>query len=354
MASLRLSLTAIAVSLNLADAQDRPLLSTIATIPELSTFSAVVNGSGGFQLNPALEERFNSALDRRNYTGFIPTNDAFAKISPGLVGALTAAPAYPLLEGIIRTHIAEGMFTSTDIVSASPIEAIEGFPLTFQAAGSAFLVNSQAEIMAANTPASNGMVHQIDQLLNPFTAYFGISNCTAAPRTSETGDTMADILLNDPRLSSIREVFLALQPDFINNRLNFPAINGDTAQKQQRPTIFAAPSNTAFEAAPPGTVVAAKSPSNQDLSFQLFSFGLVQDAAKLADLDFAAGNVAMPNAFTGINITTFQAASCGAEAVCMNNAVIEEEVCGSNGCVWLVDRILDPLYLSFGPLNRTI
>lgn len=61
--------------LTLVGAQDLPLLSTIATIPELRTFSNVVNISGGAQPNPALEERFNSVLDGRNYTALGPTND---------------------------------------------------------------------------------------------------------------------------------------------------------------------------------------------------------------------------------------------------------------------------------------
>lgn len=34
----------------------------------------------------------------------------------------------------------------------------------------------------------------------------------------------------------------------------------------------------------------------------------------------------------------------------MNNAGIQAEVCGSNECVWIVDRFLDPLYLAFGPV----
>lgn len=75
MSFLRLSFTAVTSLWTLASAQDRPLLSTIATIPELSTFSTVVNASGGNRLNPALEERFNSALDNRNYTVLVPTND---------------------------------------------------------------------------------------------------------------------------------------------------------------------------------------------------------------------------------------------------------------------------------------
>lgn len=62
-------------------AQDEPLLSTIATIPELSSFSAVILASGGSEPNPAFEERFNSVLDGRNYTAFAPTNDVSTRRS---------------------------------------------------------------------------------------------------------------------------------------------------------------------------------------------------------------------------------------------------------------------------------
>lgn len=70
-----MSTVAAVLLLRWVRAQDQPLLSTIATLPELSTFSAVINGSGGPLPNPALEERFNSVLDRRNYTALAPIND---------------------------------------------------------------------------------------------------------------------------------------------------------------------------------------------------------------------------------------------------------------------------------------
>lgn len=58
-----------------AIAPDEPLLSTIASIPALSTFSSVLNVTGGNKLNQALFERFNAALDGREYTALVPTND---------------------------------------------------------------------------------------------------------------------------------------------------------------------------------------------------------------------------------------------------------------------------------------
>lgn len=64
-----------ATYLSVANAQNEPLLSTIVSIPALSTFSFVLNVTGGNKPNPALYERFNAALDDRNYTALVPTND---------------------------------------------------------------------------------------------------------------------------------------------------------------------------------------------------------------------------------------------------------------------------------------
>lgn len=264
-----------------------------------------------------------------------------------MVGALTAAPAYPILEAILRTHIAEGLFTSADIVSASPFEAIEGFPISVAVVGNngTILVNGQSRVVAVDAFATNGVVHQVDQVLNPFTAYFGISNATSAPQSTETSEgTVADIMRNDERLSNIRDVLQALNPDFITNRLGLMRADG-------LPQIFAAPSDIAFSVLPGESTALAVAPSNQALSFQLFAFGLLSLNAPLAALDFSGGPVSVANAFTEIGATVTRS---DGGAVFLNNAAIQEEVCSSNGCVWIIDRVLDPLYLAFGPLDRTI
>lgn len=260
------------------------------------------------------------------------------------MGVLTAAPAYPILEAILRTHIAEGLVASTNIISASPIVAIEGFPLAAQnTGGSSIFINGQAKVVAVDTFASNGVIHQIDQVLNPFTAYFGVSSATTAPQTSDTDGSIADILINDERLTNIRDVLLALQPDFVQRRLRLSAPGGSLQ-------IFAAPSNDAFTAAPAGTVESSIAPSNQPLSLQLFSFGLLNTDTRLADLNLSGGSIQVASVFTGINATISMTSE---GAVFLNNAAIQAQVCGLNGCVWIVDRILDPLYLAFGPLNRS-
>lgn len=262
-----------------------------------------------------------------------------------MVDALTAAAAYPILEAVIRSHIAEGLVTSADVLSASPIRAVEGVELTAVETGDdTIIVNGQAKIVAVDALAANGVVHQIDQVLNFFTAIFGISDATdAAPNTTTSTRTMADILRNEERLSNIVEVLDTLNPDFVANRL-------DLAREDDLPQIFAAPSNDAFAGLRSGLVALAVAPSNQPLSLQLFSFGLLSNNAPLSAIDFSAGPVSVSSALTEIGATLTQTDE---GAVFLNNAAIQEEICGSNGCVWVVDRIIDPLYLAFGPLDRT-
>lgn len=231
-------------------------------------------------------------------------------------------------------------------MSASPFEAVEGFPISVAATGvnETIIVNSQSRIVGVDTFASNGVVHQIDQVLNPFTAYFGISNATNAPQSNTSSeDTIADILRNDERLSNLVNILQALNADFVTNRL-------DLTRADNLSQIFAAPSNNAFSVLPSGSAALAIAPSNQPLSFQLFAFGLLSINAPLSALDFSAGPVSVANAFTEIGATLTR---LDGGAVFLNNAAIQEEVCASNGCVWIVDRVIDPLYLAFGPLDRT-
>jgi hypothetical protein len=48
------------------------LLNVLNKTSDLSTFSSLIQKTGGGIPNPAFEERFNSALDTRNYTAFVP------------------------------------------------------------------------------------------------------------------------------------------------------------------------------------------------------------------------------------------------------------------------------------------
>lgn len=202
---------------------------------------------------------------------------AFAKIPPAAVKTMLASQAYGLFEAIIRTHIAEGLVTSADVIEASPFKAIEGFMLSTAADGDTISVNNQAWTVAFDSLASNGIIHQIDQVLNPFTGYFGVSNTTSALEATGTEATISDTLETDARLSNLSEVVFIVTPDLLLDRLNLSEPDGN-------PQVFVAPSNDAFAATPGEARPVLVAPSNAALSSLLLAFGLLHSDAKPADL----------------------------------------------------------------------
>ncbi|KAG8625780.1 hypothetical protein KVT40_006181 [Elsinoe batatas] len=334
----------LAVAVAAADCSKlQPLLTTIAGIDDLSTFSDAVKDSGGPKPNPAFEERFNSPLDGRNYTAFVPTNAAFAKIPKPVLDTFLSTPAYELFEAIIRTHIAEGLFPSPS--SSNPIISIEGFPIMSSTSPNATVLNNQPLLLPTPIPASNGLIHRIDHLLNPFTSYFGVSTTDVHPTFTGADGTIYDLVQHDPRLSSFKEKLSIISPRALE-RLDLHKPNGEW-------TIVALPSNDAFAALPQQAMPAFVAPSNRALSEFVLTAGFLAGGKKLKELGLGkAGDEAMVEG--GLDGWELKVRVGERGGVRLNNAAVQGEVCVENGCVWLVDRVVDSLFEVFGEDGRTV
>ncbi|KAF2222900.1 FAS1 domain-containing protein [Elsinoe ampelina] len=334
----------LAVAVAAADCSAlQPLLTTIAGIDDLSVFSDAVTDSGGPKPNPAFEERFNSPLDGRNYTAFVPTNAAFAKIPKAALDTLLSTPAYELFEAIIRTHIAEGLFPSPS--PSTPIISIEGFPIMSSTSSKGTLLNNQSLLLPdPPVPASNGLIHRIDQLLNPFTSYFGVSTADAHPSFTGADGTIYDLVQNDPRLSAFKEKLSIISPRALD-RLDLHKPNGEW-------TIVALPSNDAFAVLPQQAMPAFVAPSNRALSEFILTAGFLAGGKKLTELGLGkAGDEAKVEG--GLDGWELKVRVGERGGVRLNNAAVQGEVCVENGCVWLVDRVVDSLFEVFGEDGRT-
>ncbi|CZT44816.1 uncharacterized protein RSE6_05052 [Rhynchosporium secalis] len=308
------------------------LLSVLSRQPDLSTFSSIIRKTGGPNPNPAFEERFNSALDTRNYTIFAPTNEAMRKIPSAALDLLAQSRSYELLESIVRTHIGEGLYTAANLSSGAEtkVTAVEGFPLTVNSttagSGKTFKLND-ANLNLTDTVASNGRIHTIDRLLTPLSMLFGVSNSSTAPGkgSTKTKTTIAGIVDSDPRLSVLKSQIKAVDPDFMT-RLS---LSKPGNEKQ----IYLAPSNDAFARIPVESMAA---PSNVGLSRYLLRFGLLSGDLGVVN-KMAEGKV---QSTSGWNIT---AKKSGAAYILGNAGVVEKDICADNGCVWIVDKLIDPL-----------
>ncbi|KAL4738857.1 Fasciclin-domain-containing protein [Aspergillus similis] len=346
-----------------------PLMDTLLKIPALSTYAHVYNMTGGIvEINPMFTKRFNYDEDRRNYTFLAPTNEAWAKIPPAIFDVLMTQQAYPLTEALLRTHIIEARLTAANLVSLEGTDTgVGGISTSLQLSNTTeqfhrgiltktvqgyyidcitstsgkILIDDQAAIVQADIVADNGLIHAIDQIIDPFLIYGGgPSNRTTAPTTEITNLTIAAFLQKDSRLSTSLKLLSTNSPDTLRR------LSKQSDSKQ----FFVAPQNQAYDLMPTilpvfHTLVA---PYKGPFNTLLWQAGWVDsDAERFASLNFSDA-VSVASDVTGLNLTVTQEN----DAIFIMNAGLVTQVETANGYLWIVDRWLDPLYQAFGLVDR--
>jgi uncharacterized surface protein with fasciclin (FAS1) repeats len=100
------------------------------------------------------------------FTVFAPTDDAFAKLPDGTVEMLLLPENKDKLVAVLTYHVIAGKVMSGDIAGkrVAP-ETLQGRPIAVNAK-SGVMVND-ANVVAADVEASNGVIHVIDTVLLP-------------------------------------------------------------------------------------------------------------------------------------------------------------------------------------------
>ena len=99
------------------------------------------------------------------FTVFAPTDDAFAALPEGTVDALLTDPEGALLD-ILLYHVVAGKVMSSDLSDGMTADTLQGAPITVAIADGAVTVN-EANVIAADVEASNGVIHVIDAVILP-------------------------------------------------------------------------------------------------------------------------------------------------------------------------------------------
>ena len=100
------------------------------------------------------------------FTVFVPSDAAFAKVPKATLDALLADRA--ALQSVLTFHVVPGRVVAADIVrsnGAKPI-TVNGKPLAIEVRDGKVYVNG-AQVVTADIPASNGVIHVIDAVLLP-------------------------------------------------------------------------------------------------------------------------------------------------------------------------------------------
>ncbi|KAH8652047.1 FAS1 domain-containing protein [Xylariales sp. PMI_506] len=149
------------------------IIDGVLTIPLNDTetiIDANLTAAAGALSASGLEEGLGSLSD---VTIFVPNNDAFSAIGSVLANASTDD-----IVNILGYHVINGTVAYSTDLGNTTITAFNGEQLTITVEDGAVFVNA-ARVIEPDLLVENGVIHVIDQVLNP-------SNTTATPNPSAT------------------------------------------------------------------------------------------------------------------------------------------------------------------------
>jgi len=233
------------------------------------------------------------------FTVFAPTDEAFAALPAGTVEALLED--IPTLTAILNYHVVSGLAESGDLTDGQVIGTVNGANVTVSLDGGVFI--NDAQVILADIPASNGVVHVIDAVLLP----------PSQPAT------VVDIIVNSEDHNTLEIAVLAAGLD-------------DDLSAEGPFTVFA-PTDAAFAALPAGTIESLL--TDIDALTNILLYHVVGSAELSTDLS------------DGQSIETLQGQSVvvGIDmmTVMINDAtVIVEDLLADNGVVHVIDAVLLP------------
>ena len=234
------------------------------------------------------------------FTVFAPTDDAFAALPDGTVETLLQDPQGALTD-ILLYHVVSGQALSTDLTDGMTIPTVNGKEITVTINADGVFINN-AQVIVADVPADNGVVHVLDAVLIP-------------PRVS-----VVDIIVNSDVHNTLEAAVGA-------------AGLVETLDGEGPFTVFA-PTDDAFAALPDGTVEALLQDPQGALT-DILLYHVVGAEAFSTDL---MDGMTIPT-INGKNVTV----TINEDGVFINDAqVIIADIPADNGVVHVIDAVLLP------------
>ncbi len=129
----------------------------------------VAVGAGQFTtLAAALEaaDLIDTLKGEGPFTVFAPTDDAFAALPAGTVESLLKPENRDQLIAVLTYHVVPGKVVAADVVKLDEAKTVNGASVRISTMDGSVYVND-AEVVAADVDASNGVIHVIDSVILP-------------------------------------------------------------------------------------------------------------------------------------------------------------------------------------------
>jgi len=100
------------------------------------------------------------------FTVFAPTNEAFDKLPAGTLDNLLKPENKADLQNILQYHVSVGVFKTENMQDGQTIGQVNGDNIILSVKDGKVTVNGTAHVIAS-IPASNGIIHVVDEVLLP-------------------------------------------------------------------------------------------------------------------------------------------------------------------------------------------
>ncbi|MNX77452.1 Immunogenic protein MPT70 precursor [compost metagenome] len=102
----------------------------------------------------------------KEITVLAPTDEAFAKLPAGTVAMLLKPENKEMLVKVLTYHVLPGLLKAEDVSKLTSANSVSGSKLNISSVGGRVRIND-ANVIKADIPASNGVIHVIDTVLVP-------------------------------------------------------------------------------------------------------------------------------------------------------------------------------------------
>lgn len=157
--ALALLVSTSAATAQMAGHQETMSNDIVGVAAEAGTFNTLIAAAQAADLVDALKG--DGPL-----TVFAPTDDAFAKLPEGTVETLLKPENKEKLQAVLLYHVVAGKIMSDQVVDLTSAESLQGDTIDISVKMGKVYVDD-AQVIAADVEASNGVIHVIDAVILP-------------------------------------------------------------------------------------------------------------------------------------------------------------------------------------------
>lgn len=309
----------------LPDTSEMTIGEIVRSLDSFSTLAAAVDAAG-----------LTAALDAPGpLTVFAPANAAFSAVPTAMLASLLADPV--LLADVLQYHIVIDAADSAELARLNAAQSTTAQPLTITLGTAGELFVNAAQVVYADIPASNGIIHVINGVLTPPGS--GLSLPTAPPETvalmNELPDeTLEELAAADTSGQTIVEIVNSISGlSTVAAAINSAGLTA--VLEQAGPFTLFVPNNGAFDDLPPDQLTAILNDTT-DMA-NVLRYHLVLDEVTSADL------ATLPSLLTASGETLAVTVEDDGRILINNAPVFQADIEASNGVIHVVGELITPL-----------